>query len=80
MIQNKNAVSGYLSDFEKFIKNLNGNNDPSLHEIRRQAISVVSEKGFPTQKDENWRYTDLTPILRENYLLKRQCDWANTNF
>lgn len=41
-----------------------GDLDPDwLPELRKGALSWVSEHGFPTRKDENWRYTKLAPIL-----------------
>lgn len=30
---------------------------------RRSALAWVAEHGFPTRKDEDWRYTKLAPIL-----------------
>ncbi len=32
--------------------------------IRKQAISSLTQKGFPTLEDEDWRYTSIEPILR----------------
>lgn len=30
--------------------------------IRKSALAHFSQKGFPTTKDEDWRFTDLSPI------------------
>ena len=30
---------------------------------RRQAMAAFARRGFPTRRDENWKYTDLKPIL-----------------
>jgi Fe-S cluster assembly protein SufD len=39
--------------------------DPEwLVEIRRQAMDRVRKAGFPTVKDEAWKYTSVAPILR----------------
>ena len=41
-----------------------GDDDPVwLTEVRRSASEWVGEHGFPTHKDEDWRYTRLEPIL-----------------
>lgn len=34
-----------------------------LSDARRDALHWVAEHGFPTRKDEDWRYTKLAPIL-----------------
>lgn len=38
-----------------------------LHEKRRAAIAVVRERGLPTTRNENWRYTDIKAISRSHY-------------
>ena len=40
------------------------NNHPAwLTQVRQDAYEWVAKHGFPTQKDEDWRYTRLGPIL-----------------
>jgi len=34
-----------------------------LQELRRAAFQWVAERGFPTAKDEAWKYTRVAPIL-----------------
>ena len=41
----------------------NGHHPAWLTEARRAAFEWVAEYGFPTLKDEDWRYTRLGPIL-----------------
>src|SRR5690625_206414 len=43
-----------------------------LKEIRKTAIKNFDAKGFPTRKEEAWKYTSLNPILREEYKLDFQ--------
>lgn len=38
-----------------------------VHDLRSKAIKNFEDKGFPTKKDENWKYTSLNRILKENY-------------
>ena len=33
--------------------------DADLHDIRTSAIQNFESKGFPTQKEEAWKYTSL---------------------
>jgi Fe-S cluster assembly protein SufD len=38
--------------------------EPSwLEESRRVAVTRFLETGFPTEREESWRYNDLTPLL-----------------
>lgn len=49
--------TSYLADFEKAAKAL-----PGFAELRRKAIEKFAERGFPTGREESWRFTDVTPI------------------
>ncbi len=54
------AVVGDLSRLEP---RPNGHHPAWLTEARRTAFGWVAKHGFPTLKDEDWRYTRLDPIL-----------------
>ncbi len=41
--------------------------DSYVNEVRNEAIKTFEEKGFPTKKDEAWKYTSLNKILKEDY-------------
>ncbi|GAA4273300.1 Fe-S cluster assembly protein SufD [Aquimarina gracilis] len=41
--------------------------DAPVHDIRTQAIKVFEEKGFPSKKEEAWKYTSLNTILKHDY-------------
>ncbi|RLD29884.1 MAG: Fe-S cluster assembly protein SufD [Bacteroidetes bacterium] len=41
--------------------------DAFVHGIRSKAIETFENKGFPTKKDEDWKYTSLTRILKKDY-------------
>ena len=41
--------------------------DSPIHEIRSEAIKVFEEKGFPSKKDEAWKYTSLNALLKNDY-------------
>ena len=59
---NPDHVSHYLSAFESFENDLNGQARSSIHSLRKNAISRFAELGFPTSRDEAWKATDLSPI------------------
>lgn len=41
--------------------------DTTVHNIRSEAIKVFENEGFPTKKDENWKYTSLKGITKQDY-------------
>ena len=42
--------------------------DP-VHQTRLDSLRVFEKKGFPTRKDEAWKYTSLNAMMREDYAL-----------
>lgn len=57
------------SSFIVFENELNGQSNSPIHKIRQAAFKVFEEKGFPTKRDEEWKYTNLKPILKYDYRL-----------
>jgi len=57
----------YRSRFEEFEQGLNGESASGLHKLRRDAIDRVASLGFPTNRHEEWRYTNISPILKANF-------------
>ena len=43
------------------------NEDTYLHKIRTEAIKKFEDSGFPTKKDEDWKYTSLNSILKNDF-------------
>ena len=41
--------------------------DSDLHDVRTEAFKNFEEKGFPTKKDEAWKYTSLNSILKNDF-------------
>ena len=40
---------------------------PGAFEPRRRALAAFLERGYPTRRDEAWRYTDLKPIAEGDF-------------
>jgi Fe-S cluster assembly protein SufD len=47
---------------EAFKKRLEGEENDALRQLRELAFAAFSAKGFPTQKDEDWKYTNVAPL------------------
>lgn len=41
--------------------------DAYVHDVRSHAMKVFEEKGFPSKKEEAWKYTSLKSVLKEDY-------------
>lgn len=48
---------------------MNGQTERPLHNLRRLAIERLPELDFPTRRDENWKYTPVTRMLKPQYKL-----------
>ena len=51
-----------LKEFEK-VKKGRQSEPVWLRSLREEAMGSFSKAGFPTQKNEAWRYTDITPLV-----------------
>ncbi|MBC7525422.1 MAG: Fe-S cluster assembly protein SufD [Flavobacterium sp.] len=54
-----------ISSFMAFEEKIDVNSD--LHDIRTSAIKNFENKGFPTKKEEAWKYTSLSSILKNDF-------------
>jgi Fe-S cluster assembly protein SufD len=61
----------FLSNFSEFEKQLGAGDSPKLHRLRQAAIERFAELGFPTVRDEEWRFTNLAPLSKQPYSLPK---------
>jgi Fe-S cluster assembly protein SufD len=59
----------YVADFEAFARNGASGAPEWLRELRRGAIARFAELGFPTTKQEEWRFTSVAPITEQRFIL-----------
>jgi Fe-S cluster assembly protein SufD len=52
----------YLAEFERLAGSLPGAGVPWFQNARRAALDAFAEGGFPTARDEDWKYTSVAPI------------------
>jgi Fe-S cluster assembly protein SufD len=62
----------YLSHFRDFEERLGGDRNEPLHRVRREAIERFAERGFPTTREEDWRFTNLAPLAKVPFRLPRR--------
>lgn len=56
-----------LEDFKNLELSLNGESKNYFHKIRQDAISTFEELGFPVMKLEEWKYTNINPVLKHDF-------------
>jgi Fe-S cluster assembly protein SufD len=56
-----------VSSFDSFQEQLNGGTNLPFHKTRKIAISELAELGFPAQKNEDWKYTNVAQIVGRKF-------------
>ena len=64
-----------LSSFMVFEDRVN-HQSKNINEIRNNAIKTFQQKGFPTKRDEDWKYTSLNALLKHDYTISPQQESA----
>lgn len=66
-IELNSEIGSYLSGFEEFKKKDIFSGIGEISELRKNAINKFTELGYPTMRDEDWRFTNLTPVSKANF-------------
>src|SRR3982750_4650518 len=53
----------FTEQFKKFL----AGSDDGLRSMRKKAFRYFEENGFPTPRDENWKYTNVAPIAKKDW-------------
>jgi Fe-S cluster assembly protein SufD len=64
----------FLDDFEAFQRELPASDPGAVRALRRMAIERFATLGFPTLHQEEWRQTNLSPIVRTPFRRPEQGD------
>jgi Fe-S cluster assembly protein SufD len=54
-----------VASFMAFEEKIDTSSD--LHDVRTNAIKNFENKGFPSKKEETWKYTSLNAILKNDF-------------
>ena len=44
----------------------------TLQAIREKAVDTFSQMQFPTKRHEEWKYTNINPIVEKSYSISQQ--------
>ncbi len=64
-------LESYLEDFTDFVKETANETPQWLRDLRDAAFARFCEVGFPTVRDEDWRFTNLSTLRRTPFRLAR---------
>lgn len=65
----KEQHKSYISSFSALQGAVEGQEPGWLSRMRKAAMLRFEEKGFPTTKDEEWKYTDISAIKKSEFEL-----------
>ena len=65
-------LESYLTAFPELSKRGPGHRLPWLRKLREDAFESFCETGFPTTHDEDWRFTNLSSIIRTPFSLAEE--------
>ncbi len=60
-------LENWLENFTEFEKRAAGQKLPWLRRLREEAFARFCETGFPTTRDEDWRFTNVAAIARTQF-------------
>ncbi|HEX8963670.1 MAG TPA: Fe-S cluster assembly protein SufD [Rhodocyclaceae bacterium] len=61
----------FSADFVRLKPQLPGVYVPWLAELREEAFADFLDKGFPSTRDEDWKYTSVAPIEKARFAIPR---------
>ena len=79
-MQSHESTERYLTTFKQHYANGAALSPAWLKPIREAAIARFKEVGFPTTRDEDWKYTSLDRIASRAMFLERTALRAMSSF
>jgi Fe-S cluster assembly protein SufD len=69
----------YQKQFRAFEEGLNGQRNSPIHDLRKQALEQFMAIEFPTAKNEDWKYTNIEPVLSQSFETVNASDQIRIN-
>ncbi len=66
----KEIVRRYLSDYAALSESGGSVFSTSLGEVRKRSIDRFAEVGFPSSRDEKWRFTNFSRLTEKHFAVK----------
>jgi Fe-S cluster assembly protein SufD len=62
------TTAPWLAEHERFLRELPANEPAAVQALRRLGIERFAALGFPTLRQEEWRFTNVAPIARGTFV------------
>lgn len=66
------SINHYLAEYNRVTAQLAGNQLPWLQAIKNATLAAFTAQGFPTVRHEDWKYTNITPLTKQNFQTAKQ--------
>ena len=76
---NENLKDKLLADFQANELRMNGVSKTALHQTRREAILNFEKLGFPTVKHEEWKYSNVSQLVKQTFDFNAKTDFNQTD-
>lgn len=63
----KGNTDWYAGAFKDFENRLNGQKSGDIHQLRKKAIQTFLKTGYPSTKNEEWKYTDISAVAELDF-------------
>src|SRR3989338_4458331 len=72
MLTDINKKINFIDGLENLTESLNDQNPRWVNDLRKQGLARFVELGVPTTKNEEWKYTNITPITQRKFQLPKE--------
>jgi len=66
-MDNATIKKWFGDSFSRFEKSLNGEANSAVHEVRKKGFEKFNSLDFPTQHNEEWKFTSVKPLLAHQF-------------
>ena len=66
------TLNSYAAEWERAERTHSRNRPAALTRIRESALHEFLSRGFPTARDEEWRFTSIAPIVDQTFWLSSE--------
>ena len=69
----KTLTDLFENNYDLIMRNSSG----KIQTLRQKAFESFKQNGFPGKKNENWRFTNLDPLFRNDYVIDLETKFQN---
>jgi Fe-S cluster assembly protein SufD len=70
LVPSSDFNTSFVKRFQEWEQQLNGQRQTAWHQIRKKAIELVADYTIPTTKNEEWKYTNLNKIFKQDFVFE----------